>query len=117
MCTNFFRGDPYYSLHISEEGGQPWRMCKIPFHAIFCVYCAEGLVENGNQRVFKNLLAFFAGILYIDLKVKSSQRPNIGMWAPHTHCGVSNQRQETEMLALCAQILIWVGKKAPEHLV
>ena len=31
MCKNFLRGDPSYSLHISEEGGgpPPPRKCKI----------------------------------------------------------------------------------------
>ena len=33
---------------------------KVYFH------CPVGRVENGNQRVLKNLLAFFAAILYID---------------------------------------------------
>ena len=28
--------------------------------------CRVGRVENGNRRVFKNLLAFFAAIWYID---------------------------------------------------
>ena len=32
-------------------------------------------------------------------------------------CGVSIQRQETGMWALCAKILFTVGKKAPEHLI
>ena len=27
MCKKFLRGDPYYSLHISEEGGGPPREC------------------------------------------------------------------------------------------
>ena len=30
---------------------------------------------------------------------------------------MSIQRQQTGMLALCAQISIWVTKKAPEHLI
>ena len=28
--------------------------------------CTVGCVENGNQRVFRNLLAFFAAIWYIE---------------------------------------------------
>ena len=40
MCKIFLRGDPYYSLHISEEGGgpPPSRMCKIglPDEVIYC---------------------------------------------------------------------------------
>ena len=30
------------------------------------ILCTVGRVENGNQSVFKNLLAFFAAIWYID---------------------------------------------------
>ena len=35
-------------------------------HVSTVTCCTLGRVENGNQRVFKNLLAIFAAIWYID---------------------------------------------------
>ena len=46
-----------YSLEYTVLSVQSW---------VFSVKCTLGCVENGNQRVFKNLLAFFAAIWYID---------------------------------------------------
>ena len=40
LCKNFLRGDPYYSLHISEEGGpSPSKMCKI---CLPCTFFLQG---------------------------------------------------------------------------
>ena len=38
----------------------------IGLYGLAIVVCTIGRVENGVQRVFKNLLAFFAAIWYID---------------------------------------------------
>ena len=39
---------------------------KLDITSSLSTACTVGCVENGNQRVFKNLLAFFADIWYID---------------------------------------------------
>ena len=40
----------------------PGNWSFVQFSAVCNFQCAVGPVENGNKRVFKNLLAFFAAI-------------------------------------------------------